>query len=174
MLPVVAIALLAISPAPLPADISAVRITRIIDGDTVIADLNGTTVRVRLADIDAPELAQPHGPAAREFLVSLIADKLIRCDSNRTDRYGRQLATLFINGANINLVMVSTGHAWRYRYARKTGALADAEAIARAEGRGLWAESHPVEPWEFRKGRLSRAELAKPAAWAQRSQRREL
>ena len=92
------------------ADIITTTLTRIIDGDTIIVCLAAHPPRacppacaglrrVRLADIDAPELKQPHGEAARSFLAALIADKSIRCDSSKTDRYGRLLATL--NSRNV-------------------------------------------------------------------------
>ena len=127
-------------------------ILRIIDGDTLIATLNNTPTRVRLANIDAPELTQPGGPASRDYLVSLITSRTITIHSHGRDRYGRTLATLFAGDCNINLAMVRAGYAWRYRYARKSGPIADAEALARAEGRGLWATDGAVAPWVFRKG----------------------
>ena len=137
-------------------------ILRIIDGDTLIANLNNTPTRtcspacaswrrVRLANIDAPELTQPHGPSSRAHLVSLITNRTITIHSHGRDRYGRTLATLFAGDININLAMVRAGYAWRYRYARKTGPIAEAEAQARAEGRGIWATDGAVAPWEFRK-----------------------
>ena len=143
-------------------------ILRIIDGDTLIANLNNTPnrtcppacaslQRVRLANIDAPELAQPHGPASRDFLASLTTNRAITIHSRGRDRYNRTLAALFSGDTNINLAMVRAGHAWRYRYARKTGPIAEAESLARAEGRGLWATDVAVAPWEFRRrGKMKR------------------
>ncbi len=128
-------------------------ITRIIDGDTLIATINGTSTRLRLAGIDSPELAQPHGRASRDYLVNIVSSAPITLHSHGPDRYGRTLATLFVGDNNINLAMVRTGNAWRYRYARKAGPTAEAEALARAEGRGLWARDTAVAPWEFRSAR---------------------
>jgi len=125
-------------------------ILRIIDGDTLIAKIDGLATRLRLAEIDAPELDQTWGFTSREFLATFVANRPITIHSLGRDRYNRTLATVFAGNMNINLTMVSTGHAWRYRYARKTGPIAEAEALARAEGRGIWSQAGPVAPWEFR------------------------
>ena len=127
-------------------------VSRVIDGDTVVVLLDGAETRVRLTAIDAPELTQPHGPFSRAHLISLTTNRTITIHSHGRDRYGRTLATLFAGDININLAMVRAGYAWRYRYARKTGPIAEAEALARAEGRGLWARDGAVAPWVFRKG----------------------
>ncbi len=133
-----------------------VEVNRVIDGDTVILVMSGTETRVRLADIDAPELRQAHGVASRDVLTGLLAGCPVTLLSRGCDRYGRLLATLFAGDNNINLVMVRTGNAWRYRYARKTGPIAEAEVLARTEGRGLWARDGAVAPWEFRKWKTAR------------------
>ena len=126
-------------------------VTRVIDGDTVCAHVAGEDVRIRLADIDAPEMKQLHGVRAREFLVGLVAGKEVRIDSRKCDRYGRLLATLRIAGLNVNELLVRTGHAWRYRYARKTGIIAKAETHARDNRLGLWHGESAVAPWIYRK-----------------------
>ncbi|MBT7068222.1 MAG: thermonuclease family protein [Verrucomicrobia bacterium] len=109
-------------------------VTRVIDGDTIIA---GTNI-VRLAEIDAPEIKQPYGPDAKATLKAMIAGKRITVTYTRRDRYGRILGTVWAGGVNINEYLVRTGHAWRYRYARKTGLIADAERFARDNRLGLW------------------------------------
>ncbi|MBT3297286.1 MAG: hypothetical protein HN383_18615, partial [Verrucomicrobia bacterium] len=123
-------------------------------------------VRVRLADIDAPEMGQPYGPEAKAALVDMIGGKLVVVTYGRRDRYGRILGTIFSGECNtyppncgaerssgwVNLAMVQAGHAWSYRHARKTGAVAEAERAARREGIGLWAADGVVAPWVWRKG----------------------
>ena len=155
--------LIELSAAPCFHGTVPVHVTRIIDGDTVIVCVAAhlpspfppacvNLRRVRLADIDAPELKQPHGESSRHFLADLVSDKPVHLVSRKTDRYGRLLATLFVAGKNINLAMVRSGHAWRYRYARCRGALAAAESKAKIEGIGLWMAEKPTAPWEFRRG----------------------
>jgi endonuclease YncB( thermonuclease family) len=122
-------------------------VSEVVDGDTVRL-ANGT--RVRLVQIDAPELrsAECYSRAARQELVELLpVDSRVRLERDprldRVDRYGRQLAYVFVGGKNLNLALVRRGAAapWffdgdRGRYARK---LALAARQARAAGRGLWS-----------------------------------
>jgi endonuclease YncB( thermonuclease family) len=63
---------------------------------------------------------------------------------------------VLVNGADAGLDQIETGMAWHYkRYEREQlpedrVAYARAEETARAERRGLWRDSRPVPPWEFR------------------------
>ena len=109
-------------------------------------------VRVRLAEIDAPEIEQAYGPEAKAALVDMIGGKLVVVSYTRKGRYGRILGTITVGECDINVAMVQAGHAWRYRYARKTGAVAEAELAARREGVGLWAADGVTAPWVWRKG----------------------
>ncbi len=84
----------------------------------------------------------------------------IRVETQGKDRYGRTIGTLFVGQRNINLEMVESGMAWQYRKYDKSKLFADAEASARKAKRGLWADAHPVAPWEWRAEKL---QLARPA-----------
>ena len=127
-------------------------VSRVVDGDTVVVvDQTDAEVRVRLADIDAPEMKQPYGPKAKAALADMTGGKRVTVTYTRKDRYGRILGTLTLKNRNINLTMVQSGHAWRYRYARKTGAIADAERSAMHKRIGLWAAARVKSPWEYRK-----------------------
>jgi hypothetical protein len=83
------------------------------------------------------------------------------------DRYGRVVAEIILpDGRNLNHEIVRAGFAWWYRaYARGDGDLERLEREARDARRGLWADSAPVPPWEWRKARR-----AKPRS--KRSERR--
>jgi hypothetical protein len=57
--------------------------------------------------------------------------------------------------------------AWWYRqYAPHDTTLAQFEAEARAAKRGLWADAHPVPPWQWRKGNRQAAPTPEPVASA--------
>ena len=72
------------------------------------------------------------------------------------DDYGRTVGTLYRDGVNINVAMVANGYAWWYQhfapYERK---LAESEQQARQQKLGLWADPHPVPPWDWRRGQRS-------------------
>ena len=69
-----------------------------------------------------------------------------------TDRYGRFVADVLLpDGKSLNRELVRAGLAWHYvRYSNDV-TLARLESDARASRRGLWADTRPVPPWEFRK-----------------------
>jgi len=57
-----------------------------------------------------------------------------------------------LGARHINLEMVRDGWAWWYRtYAPKSKAIEEAETEARKEKRGLWHDTGPEPPWEYRK-----------------------
>ena len=102
------------------------RITRVIDGDTVEAEIDlgfhvTLTVTLRLAGINAPETKgteRPRGLAATRFLDSLITDLTggtreltVRTQKDVTEKYGRYLAVLMAGDVNLNDRMRTDGHA---------------------------------------------------------------
>ena len=126
---------------------------RIADGDTLtLLDAHNTQHKIRLHGIDTPERGQPFGNAAREALEALVAGQPIEVAIQDTDRYGRTVGTVYRNGQNANLALVRGGWAWWYeRYARNDESLAQAQREAQAARRGLWQDSSPIPPWEWRR-----------------------
>ena len=139
---------------PASADLLAGRVFAVIDGDTVLfrPDTASTTrafFRLRLADIDAPESGQPHGGDAKRALATLALERRATVDTRATDRYGRQVGDLVVDGRRLNAELVRAGHAWASRW-RPDPALVRLEHEARAARRGLWADSDAVPPWRWR------------------------
>lgn len=128
----------------------------IADGDTLQARCDDQTLKVRLAEIDAPERGQPFGTRSRQHLAELCHRKPAELRPQTTDRYGRTVARVACNGVDTSAEQVRAGMAWvfdRYVTDRSLYSLQDAARDAR---RGLWADPAPVAPWEWRKG-VSRA-----------------
>jgi len=134
----------------------------VTDGDTLTArcdaaaDVTAQTIKVRLAEVDAPEHHQPFGARSREHLASLCfkqsAEVRPITAGGGLDRYGRTVVHVSCNGTDANSAQVHAGMAWvfdRYVADRSLYRLQDE---ARAEHRGLWADAHPVAPWEWRTG----------------------
>jgi endonuclease YncB( thermonuclease family) len=148
--------------APALADIHG-RVVSVTDGDTVrILSADKTEHRVRLTGIDAPERGQPFGTASRDHLSSLIAGKTVFVESSKTDRYGRILGKIILDGRDINLEQVQSGYAWWYRYYADEQSPTDrklygaAEVAAQQAGRGLWADPNPINPYDWRRSKRSR------------------
>ena len=87
----------------------------------------------------------------------MIAGKQVEVDTTKTDRYGRQIGKVLLDGVDVNLEQVKAGYAWWYRYYKKEQSRADrkayeaAEDTARVEQRGLWADPNPINPYDWRK-----------------------
>ena len=110
-------------------------------------------VEIRLAGIDALEIAQAYGQEARESLERLVLGKSVMVVEEGRGYHGRRLAWLFLDGLNVNLALAREGWAWHYRRYSRDQQLAAAEARAREAGAGLWQDPDPIPPWEFRRGR---------------------
>jgi micrococcal nuclease len=123
--------------------------------------LDGERLRIRLAEIDAPERGQPWSARARQALRDKILDRRVRLDVIDIDRYGRSVAHVWLGNRHVNRELVREGHAWAYlHYLRDETLLAD-ENHAREHRLGLWSMPEPVEPWRWRRGSRTPHEPAK-------------
>jgi endonuclease YncB( thermonuclease family) len=127
------------------------------DGDSInVTNADGVVVNIRLYGLDAPEAKQSFGYQAKKRLTQFVSRKTIFIENVDTDRYGRTVALVRLSdGTLVNEEMVRSGMAWVYeQYCLREdvcAALLQAQAQARSAGRGLWAESSPMPPWEWRK-----------------------
>ena len=80
---------------------------RVIDGDTF--DTN-TGIRIRLARVYAPPVDTQRGQAAKVFLESLILNKTITYEVVAKDTYGRSVAEVWVDGKNVNDLMIAAGY----------------------------------------------------------------
>lgn len=145
-----AIALLAARPAT-ALELEG-RVIAVNDGDTFVLRSGGRTVRVRLAEVDAPELHQPYGYQAREFTAQRVLDRSVRVTVITTDQYDRSVGHVRTeDGKDLGEELLKAGLAWWYRQYSKNRFLQQLEKTAREQGRGLWAEKDPVPPWLYRR-----------------------
>jgi endonuclease YncB( thermonuclease family) len=125
----------------------------VVDGDTI--DVGDE--RVRLLDVDAPELAQtcegpkeirPCGRLAAEALQSRVEHQGVCCIRSGKDEYGRTLARCSVNGEDLSTWLVLNG--WGMAFVRYSRLLVTEEAEARRRHVGIWAATHVEAPWEYR------------------------
>ncbi|HKB52120.1 MAG TPA: thermonuclease family protein [Solirubrobacterales bacterium] len=128
---------------------AAVRVTRVIDGDTIEVRLGGRVEDVRLIGVDTPETVKPDtpvqcfGPRASHFTKRLLTGQRVRLvfGEERRDVYGRLLAYVFLGGRFFNPILVRRGLARSLtippndRFAPRFRRL---ELAAARAGRGLW------------------------------------
>lgn len=136
-------------------------VTHCSDGDTCRVQIGDAFwVNVRLAGIDAPEVAhskkrpgQPLGVDARDFLNAQVQGKAVRLRQNDLDPFNRPVVELVQGATSVNLRMVQEGYAEAYRGKGKRLERAPflaAEADAKAKRRGIWALGLYVSPATFR------------------------
>ena len=128
-------------------------VTGVADGDTLYANVDGHSIRIRLAQIDAPEKAQAFGRRSEQSLRELVGKRQVELAWKSLDRYGRPIAQISVDGLDVNAEQVRRGFAWVFRRYSNDTALLALEAQAKAAGRGLWADPHPIAPWEWRANR---------------------
>ncbi len=132
-----------------------------------VTTAEGTTLKVRLYGIDAPETdkvnhrtgvvskpGQPYGEEAEKALKEKVLGKKARVVIMDIDRYRRSVSVLCLGNRDINREMVKEGYAWAYtEYLRGPYAseYIEAENEARRKKLGLWHQMNPLPPWEFRK-----------------------
>lgn len=116
-------------------------VVRVKDGDSIIvyrADMQRRS-EIRLAGIDAPELAQPWGIQSRSALRRLIDGKVVEVEVTDRDRYGRLVGKVWRGRVYVNAAMTAGGHAWAYRRYLNDPAIRAGQQQARAARRGLWS-----------------------------------
>ncbi|MFZ1641203.1 MAG: thermonuclease family protein [Candidatus Contendobacter sp.] len=111
-------------------------------------------MKVRLAGIDAPELAQPFGQKSKQSLSELAFNRPATVAVSKIDDYGRSIGVVTVAGVNVEVEQVRRGLAWVYRQYSDDAQLVvlALEAEAKAARRGLWAEVNPLPPWDWRHG----------------------
>lgn len=143
-------ALVATCPALSWADFSA-RVVTVHEGDRLTIYHNGRNETISLKDIDCPELKQPYGKQAKRVTAAFIGSREVVVRGLKRDKQGRVSAeVLLLDGRNVGHELLKEGLAWWRRSASSDGSLEVVEELARASGKGLWADSNPVPPWKWK------------------------
>jgi endonuclease YncB( thermonuclease family) len=139
------------------------RVVGVSDGDTItVLDSTNTQHKVRLSGIDAPEKAQAFGHVSKQSLSAFVFSKAVVIDTTKTDKYGREVGKVLVDGQDANLEQVRRGMAWHYKQYQAEQSppdrqtYSDAEITARSSTKGLWRDVSPVPPWDFRHGQADK------------------
>lgn len=148
-------------PTPLPPIDSGewYKLVRVVDGDTIVAEMNGDNVTVRLIGLDTPEMVDPRQPVqcfgreASDEARNLFGVGYVRLEPDMSqglyDKYGRLLAYVYIpqnsvqEGLLVNKYLISEGYGHEYTYNLPYKYQAEfkaAEKEARENRKGLWAD----------------------------------
>lgn len=135
------------------------KVINVADGDTItVLTSNNQQIKIRLYGIDCPEGGQAYGKTAKKFTAKLVARKQVQIKQYGTDKYGRTVGIVTIGHTNVNEELIRSGYAWQYRKYCMAPFCSDwlwYEDNAHQEKRGLWKETKPIPPWEWRVGQRS-------------------
>lgn len=134
------------------ADSFTGKVAGVINGDTLNIAHGEEVVKVRLHGADCPELAQPFGPEAKQFSSDLALGNEVEAAFSGKDAKGRDFATVTLpDGKILNEEVVSAGMAWYTpKHTPRFAGLAGLNAKAIGSKKGLWADTAPLAPWDFR------------------------
>ena len=144
-------------------------LSKVIDGDTLTATCDRTSLKIRLCGIDAPEMSQQFGKEAMAKLESLVktdGDKIL-VSAIELDKYGRTIAEVEVvtgqrtdRGEMVNLFvngeMARTGLAYEYKQYSSNcpnrEAIANAEDEAKSKKLNVWSGNYE-KPWDYRRSK---------------------
>lgn len=128
------------------------KVIRVKDGDTYVLLSQNNKHTVRLLNVDAPELNQNWGLQAHRKVKELILGKDVRFETIKKDKYGRELASIYLNGQRLDSTLIVNGWAWHYVNYNQNENLESLMHLAKENGSGLWECSNEkvCPPWLFR------------------------
>ena len=149
------LALVAACPALSWADFGA-RVVTVHEGDRLTVRHDGRSETIHLKGIDCPELKQPYGKQAKHAMAAYVGNRDVVVRGLTRDKQGRVSAEVLLHdGRNVGRELLKEGLAWWQRSAASDPSFEVLEELARASGKGLWADSDPVPPWKWKASKKS-------------------
>lgn len=147
------------------AETFTAKVIAVMDGDTLLilreggseaaghlrGRCHGKPVKLRMANIDAPEKPQAFGKQSRDSLLEMVGKKQVQIDTQAVDQYGRIVGLVSIGGLSVNQEQVKRGMAWEYSHYHSDKTYVGLQNDAREARRGLWAQASSQAPWQWRK-----------------------
>ena len=129
-------------------------VLRVIDGDTIVVEINGTSEKVRLIGVNTPETVDPRkkvecfGKEASRFVTDILTGTSVSLEADvsqgERDRYGRLLRYVYLpDGTLFNKTIIAEGYGYEYTYHipyRYMNEFKNAQYSAQKLKKGLWAE----------------------------------
>ncbi|MFP4133014.1 MAG: thermonuclease family protein [Halothece sp.] len=130
------------------------QVKSIYDADTLTVVRGSEEKTIRLCGIDAPEIGQPLGVEARDYLRKVLDGETIHFNKLNEDRYGRTVADVVLIDRNIGTDLVRNGYAWVWdeyaRYCPEYDELKKASDEAKSDQVGVFSSDSHIEPWIWR------------------------
>ncbi len=130
-------------------------VTKVVDGDTIDVNIDGTVERIRLIGIDTPEIVDPRKPVecfgleASNKAKAVLTGQQVRLEKDNSqanrDVYNRLLRYVFLaDGINFNKMMIEQGYAYEYTYDlpyKYQTEFKQAQKYAQDNKLGLWQDN---------------------------------
>lgn len=127
------------------------KVVGVDDGQSVTVQKEGRSSRIKLHGLEAPRPGQEYAGQSKAYLAGVAFGREVTVKPRERAADGRLAAVVLLkDGRSLNLEVVRAGMAWAARQPAVDPALAEIEADARGDRRGLWREENPVAPWDFR------------------------
>lgn len=140
------------------------KVIGVSDGDTLtILTSSNSRIKIRLAEIDAPELSQPYGAKSKIALSDLVFGEVVIIRDTTIDRYGRTVGRIYTKSIDVSAEMVSQGAAWVYTKYLTDPTLLGLQNEAQQKQLGLWKLENSVPPWDWRSGQRKPVTLIQEA-----------
>lgn len=138
------------------ADTLIGRVVAITDGDTLVIQAEHGRQEIRVAGIDAPERVQSFGARSRANLGQWVFQKHASAECLNSTGNAPKRCVVRVDGEDVGLRQLRDGMAWWVREdfeSQTPEALSyqQAETMARLRRLGLWSETNPRPPWDWRK-----------------------
>ena len=143
---------------PFTAAVLMCLVVHVSDGDSLFARCHESDsaatwpVKIRIANIDAPELKQQYGGESKAHLERLCLGRTAEITPVTRDQYERLVAHVRCDGSDAAEAQLRDGLAWIYTWRSKPiPALQALQDSAQERRIGLWSEARPQAPWNYHK-----------------------
>lgn len=138
------------------ADFSA-RVVAVHEGDRLLLYHDGKQETIYLQDIDCPDPKQPYGAKAKRVTQAYVGGREVIVRNWRRGAQGRTTVEIILpDGRNLGHELLKEGFAWWRKMDSKEHSLGEIEQLVRAERKGLWADPHPIPPWQWKQAKKIR------------------
>ena len=124
------------------------KVVKVTDGDSIHILIDNEELRIRFAEIDAPEKGQPFWRKSKDALAYYVAGKVVDVFEVDIDRYDRIVGHVYVGDLWVNGELVRGGYAYVYPKYATNQRLYEYERLAKESQMGIWAlpESERVKP----------------------------
>lgn len=136
--------------APSFAESFSGQVQMVKDGSNIFVKSGEKTYEVKLYGIDCPAAEQEFGEQSRQYAEDLLKGKEVWVDVKRLDHSKRYVSKVVVDGKDASVELARAGLAWYDSRVYSEPAVAGAQTEAQSSKIGIWSQTKPVAPWDYR------------------------